>query len=326
MDLLAGYGSGSEASEQSEGRADDRIPREPAAQEAATQAPSSSALPPSASGGLFASLPKPGGASNDGKSAGLLASLPKPGAGARKRVLRLPLKPQAPSDSESDEEGAPAAQAAAPQPQTAAGFLNALPAPKFARAAGSFGGASAGTRGGEAAERDGNGAQTQEAFPESNDMYRVDDSGAWQHAAPAAPHDAYAAAGPSAQRPAAGEPAAGLDPELEKALEEAGRGDRKRIYEEMMRGTAVKEVTGHAVLASAPGGGANSMATLRDVMGTDYHKKVRVEAGEAPTKMEKRKHQIRSLYHSAKMAELEMLDQSAGGAAKKATTARKYGW
>jgi proline-rich protein PRCC len=42
--------------------------------------------------------------------------------------------------------------------------------------------------------------------------------------------------------------------------------------------------------------------------------------------MAKRKHQIGTLFHNARMNELKLMEQKAAGIKSKAETAGKYGW
>ena len=49
-------------------------------------------------------------------------------------------------------------------------------------------------------------------------------------------------------------------------------------------------------------------------------------AGAAPSRKHKSKHQIGSLYHQAKLAELQDLETRASSAKTKAESKRKYGW
>ncbi|KAK9826164.1 hypothetical protein WJX81_002555 [Elliptochloris bilobata] len=69
-----------------------------------------------------------------------------------------------------------------------------------------------------------------------------------------------------------------------------------------------------------------AMNAARTAFGADYEARLRAEAGAAPDKLSRRKHQISSLYHSAKMKELEMLDMRGQGLKTKAQTQAKYGW
>jgi proline-rich protein PRCC len=69
------------------------------------------------------------------------------------------------------------------------------------------------------------------------------------------------------------------------------------------------------------------MAHLQAVLGTDYALSLRSEAAPfAGNKMAKRKHQIGTLFHNARMNELKLMEQKAAGIKSKAETAGKYGW
>jgi len=117
------------------------------------------------------------------------------------------------------------------------------------------------------------------------------------------------------------------DPELAAVL--AGvtsKAARRQLIAKWEQGKLTETISSDQVLHQAPGLEAGSMYGLRIAMGADYEKKVRAEAGPAPSREERRKHQIRSLYYDAKMAELEMMDMAAKGGAGKANTAAKYGW
>lgn len=64
----------------------------------------------------------------------------------------------------------------------------------------------------------------------------------------------------------------------------------------------------------------------RAALGADYEMQLRSEAGPMPAKLAKRKHQISSLYHHAKIRELELLEQRGQGIKTKMETQAKYGW
>ena len=65
---------------------------------------------------------------------------------------------------------------------------------------------------------------------------------------------------------------------------------------------------------------------LRIAYGANYEAQIRAEAGAAPSKLAKSKNQIGSLFHQAKLAELEQLEKRSQSMKTKAETARKYGW
>ena len=91
---------------------------------------------------------------------------------------------------------------------------------------------------------------------------------------------------------------------------------------------------------------------MRTAFGADYEQRLRQEAGARPDKLSKRKHQISSLYHQAKIQvrpsvrlcpgcvtvcqklalthncwqELELLEKRTQSMKSKAQTQAKYGW
>ncbi|KAK9803561.1 hypothetical protein WJX73_010641 [Symbiochloris irregularis] len=64
----------------------------------------------------------------------------------------------------------------------------------------------------------------------------------------------------------------------------------------------------------------------RTAFGNDYEARLRSEAGAKPDKTARRKHQISSLYHAAKLKELETMEIKSQGLKTKAETQAKYGW
>ncbi|KAK9836439.1 hypothetical protein WJX74_000621 [Apatococcus lobatus] len=65
---------------------------------------------------------------------------------------------------------------------------------------------------------------------------------------------------------------------------------------------------------------------MRSALGPDYEARLRREAGPKPDRKARGKHQISSLFHAAKMKELEQFEQRAQGMKTKAETQAKYGW
>lgn len=65
---------------------------------------------------------------------------------------------------------------------------------------------------------------------------------------------------------------------------------------------------------------------LNTAMGPGYAATLRKEAGEAPDRMAKRKHQISTLYHQSKLKEMELLERKGQGVKSKSETQAKYGW
>uniref|UniRef100_A0A1D2AI10 Proline-rich protein PRCC n=1 Tax=Auxenochlorella protothecoides TaxID=3075 RepID=A0A1D2AI10_AUXPR len=90
-------------------------------------------------------------------------------------------------------------------------------------------------------------------------------------------------------------------------------------------GIQFKEVNGAALRYMDPGQRAELNA-MRSALGSDYEARLRKEAGPDVGKMQKRKHQIGSLFQQAKLQELEMLEKHAAGIRNKTETKRKYGW
>ena len=161
-----------------------------------------------------------------------------------------------------------------------------------------------------------------------NELYRIDDDGDLATlpvpTGGEGPSDYSREAATSVR---GGEEAALRDPELATVL--AGvtsKAARRQLIAKWEQGKLTETISSDQVLRQAPGLEAGSIHGLRIAMGAEYEKKVRAEAGPAPSREERRKHQIRSLYYDAKMAELEMMDMAAKGRAGKANTAAKYGW
>ncbi|KAL6782212.1 hypothetical protein ACKKBG_A05950 [Auxenochlorella protothecoides x Auxenochlorella symbiontica] len=90
-------------------------------------------------------------------------------------------------------------------------------------------------------------------------------------------------------------------------------------------GIQFKEVNG-AVLRYMDPGQRAELNAMRSALGSDYEARLRKEAGPDVGKMQKRKHQIGSLFQQAKLQELEMLEKHAAGIRNKTETKRKYGW
>mmetsp|Transcript_24738 Transcript_24738/g.58878 ORF Transcript_24738/g.58878 Transcript_24738/m.58878 type:complete len:360 (-) Transcript_24738:112-1191(-) len=65
---------------------------------------------------------------------------------------------------------------------------------------------------------------------------------------------------------------------------------------------------------------------LQNAFGPQYQAQLRKEAGDKGSKLARRKHQIGTLYHDVKMAEIEMLENRTKSQKSKAETAAKYGW
>jgi proline-rich protein PRCC len=61
-------------------------------------------------------------------------------------------------------------------------------------------------------------------------------------------------------------------------------------------------------------------------LGEDYEQAIRRQAGNGPGQNARRKHQIGSLYHDAKMVEAELLRNKTKAVKTKRETQAKYGW
>lgn len=272
------------------------------------------------SGSLFAALPKVGGT-----GAALLSSVPKPGAGAAssgKKVVQLvrSIDPKLLYDSD-DEDERPAKKA-----RTAAGpgsdLSSLLPAPQGQYTSGNkrvaqleVGGEDERTRGAPAST---SGSAAPAAAPHyaSNEMYRVDDAGAY-----AAAYQYYGdAPGPAAPAlaPSGSLELAGLDAELADRLAREARRNKGV-------GPVFTEISADAIRYTAPGR-AEVNDAIKIAYGENYEAKIRAEAGPDPGKRAKSKHQISSLYHQAKLAEVEMAEQRAQSMKTVKETRSKYGW
>ena len=66
---------------------------------------------------------------------------------------------------------------------------------------------------------------------------------------------------------------------------------------------------------------------IEAVLGSDYVQRLRAEAApHTGNKTARRKHQIGTLFHNARMNEIKLMEQRAQGMKTKAETAGKYGW
>lgn len=321
--------------------------------DAATDAPGPAALPPRSApvsgledlsqpdAKLWSKLPKAGGGATSASG----AVGPQP-AGKRRVAFQSPLLARAAellrADSDGEEDDKPAAKRARPEP--GAGLLSFLPAPKHAGAERSGGGARLQTGSAAGSKQQQQQEEQQQAevggapsASNPNDAFRVEAGGA-EAAHPAAVHAAgqyaagqyaagqyaagqyaYGAQQQQQQQPAAGRAAAGqqgadMDELLAAALqEEADRAARRGGASSMATNLKFKEVNAATLkyvepMAMAAGDG------MREALGSDYAQQLRAAA--APfqgDKMAKRKHQIGTLFHNAKMQELEILEQRAQG-------------
>ena len=70
------------------------------------------------------------------------------------------------------------------------------------------------------------------------------------------------------------------------------------------------------------------MEAVRSALGSEHAKQLQAAtAGKhEPSKRQKQRHQINSLYHQAKVTELQDMERKLQGNKSKAETAAKYGW
>ena len=63
-------------------------------------------------------------------------------------------------------------------------------------------------------------------------------------------------------------------------------------------------------------------------MGSEHAKRLQQETSgkQEPSKRQKQRHQINSLYHQARLTELQDMEKKAQGTKSKAETVAKYGW
>eukprot|EP01024_Parvocaulis_polyphysoides_P008096 TRINITY_DN12386_c0_g1_i4.p1 TRINITY_DN12386_c0_g1~~TRINITY_DN12386_c0_g1_i4.p1 ORF type:complete len:318 (-),score=87.99 TRINITY_DN12386_c0_g1_i4:346-1299(-) len=85
------------------------------------------------------------------------------------------------------------------------------------------------------------------------------------------------------------------------------------------------EIKAEDIRDLGPGQGANEHDPIV-ALGKEYALGQRALAGEAPSRQARRKHQIGSLLHDARMNEMEFLLRESQGKKSKAETEAKYGW
>ena len=90
-------------------------------------------------------------------------------------------------------------------------------------------------------------------------------------------------------------------------------------------GITFKEIRADDVKYMDPSARAEVDA-VRNALGADYEAKLRAQAGAAPTRLARSRHQIGSLFHQAKLAELQDMEVRAQSSKTKAESKRKYGW
>ncbi|PRW33970.1 proline-rich PRCC [Chlorella sorokiniana] len=362
MDLLGGYGSGSdsEPGSPSAGGAQGRVTRlaNSAPEPQATPAARQQVADPSR---LLTTLPAP-----SGSKVPLFSGLPKPATKKRVTVqFRMPISYD-PADVKIDPDEEPARKRAKAS-NRGRSLSELLPAPKNAPTGGGRkldllgGGKAAGGGRGRAYDSDEDeivpGTEDRsgmvelragEAAADDNEAFRVDAAAAAAYQQPGAPaaaaqydqqqqaqYEQWAAYyqqhggheyNQHQQQAAAAAAAAAVDP-AEAMLQAALAAEREKAARrgQAVQGIQFKEVSGEAIRAMAPGQAAEVNA-LRNAFGSDYEAKLRQEAGSDPTKLAKRRHQIGSLYHYAKQKELEQMEVRAQGSKSKAETKKKYGW
>ncbi|KAK9811484.1 hypothetical protein WJX72_004696 [[Myrmecia] bisecta] len=114
-----------------------------------------------------------------------------------------------------------------------------------------------------------------------------------------------------------------LQEALTAEAEKAARRQGKDPF--AMTGVKFKEIKQEKLTYIAPAA-KEAMNATRTTFGPDYEAKLRGEAGPKPDKLSKRKHQISSLFHQAKLQELEQFEKRSQGMKTKAETQAKYGW
>jgi proline-rich protein PRCC len=90
---------------------------------------------------------------------------------------------------------------------------------------------------------------------------------------------------------------------------------------------AFKEINAEIIQAANPHEKAEIEA-IRTAMGSEHALQLRAATAgkQEPSKMQKRRHQINSLYHQAKLTELHDMERKLKGTKSKSETAAKYGW
>lgn len=87
-----------------------------------------------------------------------------------------------------------------------------------------------------------------------------------------------------------------------------------------------KEISADVIQAVAPHERAEVEA-VRTAMGSEHAKRLQAAvSGQEPSKRQKQRHQINSLYHQARVTELQDMEKKLQGTKSKAETAAKYGW
>lgn len=98
-----------------------------------------------------------------------------------------------------------------------------------------------------------------------------------------------------------------------------------RLGRKAGKAPTIVNVTQEKLKYVAPSASATANAAT-NAFGPQYQAELRREAGEKGTKNARRKHQIGTLYHNMKMAEVEAVQAGSKTFKSKAETAAKYGW
>lgn len=87
-----------------------------------------------------------------------------------------------------------------------------------------------------------------------------------------------------------------------------------------------KEIKADVIQRAAPHE-KSEIDALRTAMGSEHSKKVQAAAGHhMPSKRQKQRHQLNSLYHKSQVTELQDMERKLTHTRSKAQTAAKYGW
>lgn len=88
-----------------------------------------------------------------------------------------------------------------------------------------------------------------------------------------------------------------------------------------------KEINANVIQQAAPHE-KSEIEALRTAMGSEYGRELQEAAASAtgPSKRQKQRHQITSLYHHAKATELQDMQRKQSNNRSKAATQAKYGW
>lgn len=89
----------------------------------------------------------------------------------------------------------------------------------------------------------------------------------------------------------------------------------------------MKEISAEKLQAVAPHERAG-LEAVRTALGSEHARELQAAtaAKHEPSKRQKQRHQINSLYHQAKVTELQDMERKLQGSKTKAETYAKYGW